>query len=387
MNDSILAYLQDRKESQFSLLKHLVLQPSYTKDLPGCNAVADAIIDALSGSCMQVEEHKPKANGRHLVFRSPACDKHEKSLLLVGHMDTVFPPSSGFDYFKRENGISRGPGVIDMKGGLVIAIFALKSLDAVGLLQKLPITFICNSDEETGSLSSTELIRSEALRSFAGLVFECGGLNGEVVTGRKGRTGYEVQVQGEAGHAAFAGENKASSILELAHKIIEIEKINDLEKQLVVNVGLVDGGIGPNTVPEFAKASIDTRFLTNDDCVASRKDIGDIVSNCKIVGTSAELKIVSSRPPMEQSDGNRRLFFELEALASELGIEIKEELRSGVSDANTIASCGVPVLDGLGPIGDCDHSNKEYMIENSLLERTKLTAFAIPHICNLFLEK
>lgn len=387
MHESILAYLKSRKERQFSLLRHLVRQPSETHNITGCNAVANAIIDALSGSCMQVEEHKTEENGRHLIFRSPACAEHGKALLMSGHLDTVYPIESGFDYFERENGIVRGPGVIDMKGGLVVAIFAIKALDAIGLLQKLPITFICNSDEETGSLSSTELIRAEAMRSFAGLVFNSGGLNGGVVTGRKGRTGYAIKVNGKAGHAASAGMDKASAILELAHKTIALEKLNDPIKQLFVNVGTVSGGLGHNSVADMASAVIDTRYLTKADYISSRSEIDNIIKNCQIAETSAELKIISSRPPMEAGEANRKLYFEVETIASELGIKICEESRSGASDANTIADCNVPVLDGLGPIGDCEHSNKEYMIEKSLMERTKLASYAIPHICKIYMGK
>lgn len=374
----ISSYLERNEQEMFRFLRELVLQPSYTKDKAGVDAVGNIIkreLATLPMACTCIEQGEM---GNHLVFRSLACSKSRtKPILLVGHMDTVFPPDSGFDSYTESGDRVIGPGVIDMKGGLVTAIYAIKALHNCGLLEHIPITLLCNSDEEVGSPTSKELITSVAKESRLAMVFECGGLGGEVVTGRKGKTGFVLNVKGKAGHAAFAGLDKASAILELSRKIIQIEQLNNPEKQLVVNVGVINGGIGPNTVPEYASAQIDTRYLTEYDGKLCLDEIQKISNNCLVPNTHATLEITSSRPPMEQSAINSAMFDHILHIANGQNITIREELRSGVSDANFIAATGIPVIDGLGPIGDCDHSDREYMIRDSLPRRTLLAACSI----------
>jgi len=370
-------FLEKHEQEQFGLLKELVLQPSFSRNKANVDRVGTIITRALAALPLAREEIEQSGTGNHLVFRSPACNARTKSILLVGHMDTVFPPESSFTDYREDKDKVYGPGVIDMKGGLVTAIFALKALHHQHLLTQIPITLICNGDEEIGSPTSTDLITSEARKALYSLVFECGGLNGEIVTGRKGKTGFTIKVTGQAGHAAFAREEKASAILELAHKTIAIERLNNPVRQLVVNVGTTEGGIGPNTIPDKAVAQIDSRYLTGEDgaeCIAAARAIAE---KCTVPGTTGSLTITSSRPPMEQSSGNRALYHHVEEIADQLNIKVNSELRSGVSDANTIAATGIPVVDGMGPIGDGDHSDREYMLRKSLPMKTLLTTVVI----------
>jgi glutamate carboxypeptidase len=209
------------------------------------------------------------------------------------------------------------------------------------------------------------------------MVFECGGTNGEVAAGRKGKTGYLLNVQGQAGHAAFSTATKASAIPELSHKIIAVERLNDPARQLVVNVGTVTGGIGPNTVAEYASAQIDSRYLTIEEGHRCRTAIERITEECTIPGTQATCAVTSSRQPMEQSLVNMKLYEYIRQEAAALKMPLLAEIRGGVSDANTIAAAGIPVIDGLGPIGEFDHSSKEYMVSESLPQRTLLAAAAI----------
>lgn len=293
-------------------------------------------------------------------------------------MDTVFSKEDVFNFFKDDVDKAYGPGIIDMKGGLVTAIFLLKALQSQNLLNKIPIVLICNSDEEMGSTHSSELIRKEAIKSLCAFVFECGGLNGEIVTGRKGKSGYLLEVFGKAGHAAFTGRNgKASAILELAHKTIQIEDLNDPEREIVVNVGQIEGGSAANVVAEKATAEIDTRFVRFEDSVFCQNNIEEIAAKCSTPGTRASITTTSGRPPMEQSPKNRALFEIVKKQAKHLSMELAEELRSGVSDANTIAECGVAVIDGLGPVGDLDHSQDEYMVKHTLVQRCKLATLSV----------
>ena len=377
MKESLVGFVAKNEKEQFSMLEQLVLQQSYSRYKKGVDAVGQMIAASLKGTGMTLEVVQESEVGDQLIFRSPAYRAGSPSILLVGHMDTVYPVESSFDWYKDDGKKVFGPGVIDMKGGLVTAVFALKALAACRLLEEIPLALICNSDEEIGSPASGPLIKTEAERSLFGFGFECGGLNGEIVTGRKGEVGYLLAVKGQAGHAAFVGSEKASAILELAHKVIALERLNDDRKGIVVNVGVIKGGIGPNTVADSAVAEIDTRFMELVDAENTALKIEQIALDCLVPGTRAKLHRTLLRLPMVQSAGNRELFQLVSQEADMLGLSCREELRSGVSDASVIAEAGIPVVDGLGPIGDCDHSEKEYMIRDSLPARTKLAALSI----------
>jgi len=380
MRERIDQFCRREEGGMFNLLQELVLQPSPSRSKEGVDAVGARLAASLQNSGMVLETVSQTEYGDHLLFRTPACRDGRPAILLFGHMDTVFPLDSPFTGCRAEDGKLHGPGVIDMKGGLVAAVYAIKALAACGLLAEIPITFLCNSDEEIGSPTSTAIFQAEAGRSLAALGFECGGLNGEVVTGRKGRSGYRLIVTGRAGHAAFAGADKASAILELAHQVIALEQLNDRQRGIVVNVGLIRGGIGPNTISDHATAEIDTRFLTRADAEATAARLAEIAARCTVAGTTAELQYVGGRPPMEQNSRNAGLYRIIRAEAERLGQPCPEELRSGVSDANTIAQMDTPVVDGMGPIGDGDHSDREYMLRQSLPARVRLAACSILRI-------
>ena len=377
MRSRIAAFLAQEERAMFDHLRALVLEPSPSRHKPGTDAVGALLADSLHPAGMQLEVVPQAEFGDHLIFRSPAAVTGQPAILLFGHMDTVFPLDSPFSGYRDDGKIVSGPGVIDMKGGLVCAVWAIRALAACGLLTEIPLTFVCNSEEEIGSPTSTAVFRDEARRSCAALGFECGGLNGEVVTGRKGRAGYRLTVAGRAGHAAFAGADKASAILELAHKTIALEALNDPERGIVVNVGVIAGGIGPNTVRDHASAEIDTRFLRRDDAEETAARMAAIASHATVAGTAAELLYTGGRPPMEQSGKNTALFEIIRREAKRLGQPCAAELRSGVSDANTIAQSDIPVVDGMGPTGNGDHSDREYMVRRSLPSRTLLAACSI----------
>jgi glutamate carboxypeptidase len=382
-HDSIISFLNAHEPDMFALLKKMVRIQSGSHNKEGVDQVARLIQSMFRSDTVSCQTLEQTRYGNHLIVRSLCKKPWNKQILLVGHMDTVFPHDTDFNWYREDTTHCYGPGVIDMKGGLVVGIFALKALDSLGLLKENPITFIFNSDEEIGSPSSRELIKSEAQKSACAFVLECGGLDGEVVTGRKGNLSVKLDVFGKSGHAAFSGKHKASAILELAHKIIDLESLNDHEKGITVNVGIIQGGMGPNTVPEHALARIDFRFVEQKQENFLRQTISKIAAAQKTPHTHAGFEIVSSRPPMEQTQANRKLFQTVKTVAQRLGIPIREEFRSGVSDANIIAEKGIPVLDGLGPIGAKDHSKDEYMIKASLLQRSILLAASLMEIVSI----
>lgn len=380
MHDKILSYLEPRGRDALDLLRRLVEIQSGSRNKPGLDRMA-VEMSAVLGQVLPHVRILPFAqNGDMVLGMTASAAKGRKGVLLVGHMDTVFPSDTVFTAFREDEARCFGPGVYDMKGGLVVAVYALKTLAHLGLLDNIPITILCNSDEEIGSPASRSWIEEQARGALAALVFEGGGADRNVVTGRKGRLGLRLTVKGRAGHAAKGG-GKASAILEMAHLIIALEGLND-GREITLNVGQVDGGIGPNTVPDLATAAIDARFLTPEGQQRLEQSLARIVASPSVTGTRASLEVQSGRPAMPQSEGNRRLWSIACAQAQMLGYELPEELRSGVSDANFIASLDVPVLDGLGPVGDLDHSDMEYILKDSLIERSALTASTIAAIWN-----
>jgi glutamate carboxypeptidase len=377
IHNRISAFLKTHRQEMFSLLEKMVRIQSGTYNKTGVDRVGQLILSVFqphSVSCRTIEQ---ESFGNHLVVRSLCEQPFDKRMLLTGHMDTVFPEDTAFTGYTEESANAHGPGVIDMKGGLVAGIFALKALDSEGLLKKIPVTFIFNSDEEVGSPSSKALIRHEAAKSAFAFVLETGGRNGEIVTGRKGNLSLKLSIKGKAGHAAFAGKEKASAVLELAHKIIAFESLNDLDRGISVNVGKVSGGIGPNTVADHAMARIDFRFIDPSDKANLESSISEITRKTDVPGTGSHFTILSSRPPMPASAENKNLCKAVQETAVSLGFSVAEEFRAGVSDANVIAGENTPVIDGLGPIGAKDHSEDEYMIKASLLQRSSLIACAL----------
>lgn len=381
MRKSLLSFIDSHCDEQLNLLEKLINQNSYTLNKPGVDQTGQIIRDALSSCSLSLEIDDQQSVGDNLIFSSPACTQSSSPILLVGHMDTVFPPEHTFAEYRRDQEKAYGPGIIDMKGGLVTAIYLIKALHHHDLLDEIPLVFICNSDEETGSLHSTKIIQHYAKQCLCGLVFECGGTSGEIATGRKGKVGYRLQVKGKAGHAAFAKKNgKVSAVLEAAHKTIALEALNNPDKEIVVNVGKIEGGANANVIADHAAMEIDTRFIAGGDGHILKQEIQKIADTSYINGTTSFVEVTNSRYPMFQSIGNLELFEIVKSQAEILKMEVVSELRSGVSDANTIAECGRPVLDGLGPIGDLDHSEDEYMILTSLAERCKLVTLSLVEI-------
>jgi len=373
----IKSFLESNEKAMFSLLEELVRIQSGSHNKMGVDKTMRRIETDFQNMDMTAEIIEQSVLGNHLVVRSNCQTDGRNQILMVGHMDTVFPVDTEFNGYREDEKNCYGPGVVDMKGGLVVGIFALKAMEQIGLLSEIPIVFILNSDEEIGSRSSLDIIQKEAHQSAFALVLECGGLNGEIVTGRKGNLMIELHVEGKAGHAAFSDQGKSSAILEMAHKIIDFESLNDFERGITINVGKVEGGIGPNTISEFCTAQIDFRYIDPEDLKYLENRVIDFTSESVVKGTRSRVDFISGKPPMQQSPENQKLYTTVEGIAKTLGMDLEEEFRFGGSDANFIADLGIPVLDGLGPIGAMDHSDKEYMVKESLLQRTILLTCTI----------
>lgn len=359
----------------FALLEKLVLIQSGSQNKPGLDLMAETLCPLLKDLGLGAEILPMKSCG-NMVRAWNQSSLENRGILLMGHMDTVFPKDSEFNWYKDQGEIVRGPGVMDMKGGLVTGVFALKALQQLGILDEIPVKVLFNSDEEIGSPNSRKLIEDQARECKAAFVLEGGGLDGQVAVGRKGKMGFELKLEGRAGHAGAAGQDKSSAVLEAAHKIIALEGLNR-HPGLLVNAGVVSGGSVPNAVAREAVIKVDFRYDHPEDESSLKKMMAEIMADSNVPGVTARLETVSSRPAMPATSGIKSLYSLVAGVASRCSQKISPEFRGGVSDANFIAAMNIPVLDGMGPCGDMDHSHEEYIIRQSLPDRALLLASSL----------
>ncbi len=274
--------------------------------------------------------------------------------------------------FREAEGRLWGPGILDMKGGIVCLIFAVRALRSLNLPVRRKLLMQLNSDEETGSASSRILTEEEARRSAAVLVLEPGtGLEGKLKTARKGVGDYTVRVRGKAAHSGLDFEAGASAILELARQLGVVAGFTDLERGITVNPGVISGGTRANVVAAEARAEIDLRVVrTADAAELDRKfhNLQPFDQRCVL-----EISGGLNRPPMERTGNVLRLFQAARTAGRELGIEIEESLSGGGSDGNFTAPLA-PTLDGLGAVGEGAHSPRESILTGRLADRTALLA-------------
>ena len=311
--------------------------------------------------------------GGHLLAVPKARSRKASIQLLLGHCDTVWPIGTAQTMpIEQRDGKLFGPGVYDMKAGLVQAIFAVGALNQTGIGSGVaPVLFI-NSDEEIGSPESTPHIRRLARIANRALVMEPSlGANGQLKTARKGVGRFTVRVIGRAAHAGLDPGKGVSAILELTNVVQALFALNDPQRGVTVNVGTIDGGLRPNVVAPEATAEADVRVLTQDDAHRIESAIHGLQPN--VPGTELEISGNIGRPPLERTPGNRRLWEAALEVADQIGIELSEGTAGGGSDGNT-TSQWTPTLDGLGAVGDGAHAAHEHVQLQSLPERAALLA-------------
>jgi glutamate carboxypeptidase len=307
-------------------------------------------------------------------------------LLLIGHMDTVFPEGTAAARpFRIEDGIAYGPGVTDMKSGLLAGLYALRAVEGLRTaapmagrpLAGLPferISFVANPDEEIGSLSSTPHIRDAATRSDVAFVLECARASGDFVSARKGMADLRILVHGRAAHAGVEPEKGRSAILAGARLVEAIHGLNGRWPDVTANVGVFGSGTRPNVVPDLAELQVDVRGSTRASLEAALAAVHEAASAELLPDVTTEVETMASWAPMEQLERSERLGEHVVALATRLGISTKGVATGGASDANTTSGMGVPSVDGLGPVGGLDHSPAEYLEVDSIVPRTTLLA-------------
>lgn len=371
LRNEVIAYIDAHGEEQLEFLIRLCEQNSYSFNPDGVNKVGEMIVENMNG-IMPVHEVVTfeKVGGTH-IFRS---SEHEKSIYLVGHMDTVFPPEHEFQACAMKGDVLTGPGVGDMKGGLVVIIYALKALHHVGVLRELNISTIFNSDEEIGSKYSRPIMEREREKAAMCLVTECAGLENQIVISRNGKMGARMNSFGKPQHVSVGNHEKSSAILEAARKIIDIEALNDIYPGVSLNIGKVSGGLGPATIAAEAEAYIDIRWEHEEHKDRLIENVESIVGQQALAGCHSEFEVLNWRPSMPYTGRNQELIDIIQSAAGEIGQQVPTEHRRGSSDANYFGSAGVPTVDGLGPISQWDHTADEYISIPSLSDRTRLLA-------------
>jgi len=371
---SLAAWLRPRERAMMRLLAQFVRAESPSFDKAAVDRFGRIVASEWKkrGAAVTLLHQRERGDLVRAEWR-PRVNRTADQILVLGHLDTVYEIGTITRMpFRVSRGRAWGPGTFDMKGGLVIALYAMDALAAVGCLPEKRVAFLWTSDEEIGSESSRAAIEREAKRSDAVLVIEpAAGLDGRVKTGRKGVGEIELIVTGRAAHAGLNPGDGVNAIEEMAHQIARISRWNQLRRGITVNAGVIAGGTRTNVIPERARALVDLRASDAEDMRALERKfraLRPILSGAKL-----EIRGGFNRPPMERNM-SAALYAKARALSKEMGLTLGEAFVGGGSDGNFTAALGVPTLDGLGAVGENAHSPRENIVIRALPERAALLA-------------
>lgn len=356
-----------------STLRRLVEVESPSDDKAAVDEVVALTTSLAIEAGGRIKLHRQKHFGDVLEVRFGAARGSRKPILLLGHLDTVWPMGTLRTMPWRErDGRLFGPGVLDMKAGVVITLAAIRALAQLGISR--PVTLLLNSDEEVGSPVSRPITERLALQSDAVLVLEpAQGL--ACKTARKGVGDYRLQVTGVAAHSGVDFARGHSAILELARLLQKVEGFTDLRSGRTVNPGIVGGGTRSNVIAAEAWADVDVRIAKASDAAK----VDRLFRSLKCADPACTLTVAGgiNRPPMERKPGTVALYKQARKLAAELGFDLAEAATGGGSDGNFTAALGIPTLDGLGAVGEGAHAAHEHVVIEHLVPRTALLAALI----------
>ncbi len=369
-------WLDARQDDAMDFIKELALMESPSSDPEALSKLLVWLDARLSRLGMYTLRVPGRASGGYLYVRPKEKLPNQPVQLLLGHCDTVWPHRTLEEMPLREiDSRLAGPGVYDMKAGIVQIVFALQCLSDLGLKPKVLPVVLINSDEEIGSRESTPAIRRLARIADRAFVLEPPlGLEGKLKTTRKGLGRFTLTVYGKAAHAGLDPEKGANAIVEMARLVQELYALNDFDRGTTVNIGLIEGGISPNTIAPESRVVLDVRVLTEVDGKHVESAIRSL--KAKTEGVRLEIEGGFGRPPMEATPGNRKLWAMAAKTGRAIGLELKQAMAGGGSDANTTSQY-TATLDGLGTPGDGAHSLHEYIQTDRLSERTALLALLL----------
>ncbi|MCK9266307.1 M20/M25/M40 family metallo-hydrolase [bacterium] len=372
MTNLIKSNIYIKEEEIIVFLKKLVEQNTFTQNISGINKMADFLISSMPKSFKHTINNENKNFAPHHIFTKKG--KTKKSLILAGHLDTLWETESPFKKMSRTKDRLTGPAVFDMKGGLTVLVWTLKILDICGLLEDLSITVLFNSDEEVGSISSQKIYPKLKKETSSALVYEGSELGGTIVVKRIGIANFTLEVTGKSAHSGLFKGEKESAIVELAKRIPWLESFNIDRDKLTVNVGKISGGVATNVIPDKAECAFEIRFWKNAYLKEVLEEIKKDISTPIIKGCRLKLKETNKPMPPLDSPKTEVLFDIVKRTALALNQKVIPQGRNGGSDANWLTSVGIPSIDGLGPIGALGRTSKEYILTKSLFDRIELSA-------------
>ncbi|MFL6215758.1 MAG: M20 family metallopeptidase [Blastocatellia bacterium] len=381
-SDALHDYLQSRQAEMLDFIRWLVEQESMSRDAAATARIADNFAAKLSEIGASVELLADPKFGASVLARfdfTSGQAEDDKQLMIVGHLDTVWPAGTlAARPFRIEDGRAYGPGIFDMKAGVTIATFALRAIKALGHRTRRRVSMLMTCDEETGSHFSRPFIEDEARRARAALVLEPPIPGGAVKTARKGVGEFELIVHGKSAHAGNDPRAGVSAITEMAHQVLAINQLMDMDRGTTLNVGVVRGGVLSNVVAAQARAAIDMRFASVEE--GHRIEAAMRQLKPTLDGARLEVRGGINRPPLLRTPEIAALFAQARVLAAGIGYDLREGAVGGGSDGNFIAALGVPVLDGLGVDGAGAHAEHEHILIDDLARRATLLARLIETI-------
>ena len=373
----ILDWLGAQGDAMTALLADLVNIDSGSYDKAGVDAVGRRIEAWCAEQGLPTRREPHDVFGDAIHIRLDDKPTNEKPIVLMGHRDTVFPKGeAGRRPFTIKDGRAYGPGVCDMKAGLVMNLFVLSAFKRFGGAPA-PLAGLVTSDEEIASPSSRPVIETVARHARAVLNSEPGRPSGNIVTGRKGGVFMRVRVEGKPAHSGGNFEAGISAITELAHKIVALAAITDLKRGLTVNVGIIKGGEAVNMVAPWSEADVDLRYVSPPDRDFAMSAIRKVVERATLPGTTAALEIKGEFLPLTSPPGTEQLFSTYQTAARDVGLKIEGEFSGGCADSGFTAAVGCPTLCSVGPVGGKPHTPEEYMEIASFVPRAKAAALAI----------
>ncbi|MGW6488414.1 M20 family metallopeptidase [Streptomyces sp. NPDC055056] len=381
----LLASARAHQARYLADLAELVAIDSGSYSPRGVNRVADwvqARLDRIGFTVDRIQspdllDHCHRAGDTLVARRQGRLTEAEggRRILLAAHMDTVFEEGTATERpFRLDGALAHGPGVSDDKGGLLAGLTALEILDEHGLEDYAELVFLATPDEEIGSSSSRAITEEAARGVHYGLGLECARENGDLVIARKGVADFRLTVTGRAAHAGIEPERGANAALAAAHLVVALQALNGCWDDVTVNVGVVRAGTRANIVCPEAELRVEVRVATATDIQRIDRAIQEAAANPGVPGTTVTVEQLDLCPPMEDTAASREMFAEAQKAAAGLGFAVGATATGGVGDANLIAGAGIPVLDGLGPIGGADHTPQEWLNTSSVSQRVALLA-------------
>ena len=372
----MLEQIENRFEKFLNDLETVVNIDSGSRNTPGLEAVSAFFQDRFQKIGWATTNHSFDDGNvpcLEVTNKPPSGNDSAFDLLFIGHMDTVFGQGTAAARpFSQDEKRAYGPGVCDMKGGLVTMLHVAEILQQTKVTDDIAIAMAFNSDEEIGSRGSRPWYESLASKSRCVFVFEPWRATGERVLHRKGGGNFDVICHGKAAHAGAAPEDGANAVIELAHQILAVKELARIDRGTSVNVTVISGGTADNVIPDFAKASVDVRIADEDEGQRIEESFQVLSHKIHTPGVQVEVCGGINRPPMAPSERTEQLWKQITAIGEAIGLEMTLMHTGGCSDGNYTAALGIPTIDAMGVRGGCAHSEDEYIELDSVVPNMHL---------------